>query len=125
MKVDIKFTVPSKLCSSCLSFGAASAVMPLTFFGHGWTPCGVMIRPKCRFHIFWRLTKHLREGLCFIALPSLFYKMKTLSVSGLLASDKAFEGGSLFYSFTQPFLQNEDPVSFACDSIQQSTLGRL
>ena len=57
MNVDIKFTVPSKLCNSCLSVGAASAVMAFTFFGHGWTPCGVMIRPKYSICCF--LMKHL------------------------------------------------------------------
>ena len=57
MKVDIKFIVPSKFWSSCFSFGATSAVMPLTFFGHSWTPCGVMMHPKYLICCF--LMKHL------------------------------------------------------------------
>ena len=35
MKVDRKFTDPSKLCSSCLFDGAERDVILLTFFGHG------------------------------------------------------------------------------------------
>ena len=57
MNVDMKFTVPSKLCNSCISVGAASALMALTFFGHGWTPCGVMMRLKYSICCF--LMKHL------------------------------------------------------------------
>jgi len=66
MNVDIKFTVPSKLSSSCLSAGAASAVMVVTFFGNGWTPCGLMIRPKysiCSFLIKHLLGLNLRPAL--------------------------------------------------------------
>ena len=57
INVDIKFTVPRRLCSSCLSLGAASIAMFLTFFGHGFTPCGVMIRPKYSISCF--LMQHL------------------------------------------------------------------
>lgn len=57
MKVDMKFTVPSKLWSSCLSFGATSAVISFTVFGHSWTACGVMMRPKYLICCF--LKKHL------------------------------------------------------------------
>ena len=57
MKVDKKFTDPSKLCSSCLFDGAERDVILLTFFGHGATPCGVMTRPKYSTSLF--LMTHL------------------------------------------------------------------
>ena len=57
INVDMKFTVPRRLCSSSLSLGAASIAMLLTFFGHGSTPYGVKIRPKYSISCF--LMQHL------------------------------------------------------------------
>ena len=62
MKVDRKFTDPSKLCISCLFDGAERDVILLTFFGHGATPCGVMTRLKYSTSLF--LMTHL-SGLNF------------------------------------------------------------
>ena len=62
MKVDRKFTDPSKLCSSCLFDGAERDVILLTFFGHGATPRGVMTWPKYSTSLF--LMTHL-SGLNF------------------------------------------------------------
>ena len=54
--------------------------------------------------------------------PGLKLSVKIItSISRLLASDKAFERESSFCSLTRPFLQNEDPVGFACDRVRQST----
>lgn len=73
MKEDKKFIVPSKLWSTCLSFGEANAVIPLTFFGHGWTPCDVVMRSKYSICCF--LMKHL-FGLNF---SPVWYAFSTVS----------------------------------------------
>ena len=81
INVDIKFTVPSRLCSSCLSVGAASVMMPFTFFGHGLTPCAVMTRPK--YSILCFLMKHL-SGLNLSPAWCAFNSLQQVDVLMLL-----------------------------------------